>query len=38
MNNKLVYTAPSALKLDIAYEGMISVSGDLPGYGDAIEI
>lgn len=38
MDNKLEYTAPSALKLDIASEGMICVSGDLPGYDDAIEI
>lgn len=38
LDNKLEYTAPSAQKLDIASEGMICVSGDLPGYDDAIEI
>ena len=38
MDNKLEYTAPSAQNLDIASEGMICVSGDLPGYDDAIEI
>jgi len=38
MDNKLEYTAPSAQKLDIASEGMICVSGDRPGYGDANEI
>lgn len=38
MDNKLEYTTPSAQVLEIASEGLICVSGDLPGYGDAIEV